>query len=592
MRRTSAHLPAFIALVLLNWGVVFPAYAQEHDRHVHQHPVFQAIDMAEHEGTLSSGEALLQKFRFAYNPDLLSERFIIDESGPVKCLQPEYRYFLQYRDRLPASTVREIEEFTGRPASEHTQSHTSPSGNFVIHYETEGPDAVPPADTNNSGIPDYVEHTAFAADSSYRYMIEQAGFPDIRRANPYEIFYQNFNFYGTTNVSGSTTFIRLHNTFEGFPPNDHPEGDVIGALYVTVAHEIKHAIQYETNRWQGDAGSFDWIEMDAVLIEEVVFSNVNDYYNYIKTSFESDSPSSQSIFGNPSNPTPGAYWHMTWMLYFYETLGISFWVDVWDQFIEDRNRVFFTAMTNTLSEKGLNLRREHLRNHVWHMASGPEFSRSGFGFEEASHYPNPNFILDELQFVADEIDVSGLRPFAAHYVRAQVPAIADGQPEFVLNSTVPGIGLGIVGYFNDGTILSEIVLNPDASHQRVQTTWNWRDLEKISVAVVNTNPSGTENAGYTLLMNASSPDEDFIIQNYPNPFNNSTRITFAITESKPVRLEVYDSIGRRVQTLIDRQLESGFHTVTFDASGLASGMYIFRITTDQLTRSRKMLLVK
>jgi hypothetical protein len=592
MRRPAAHLYTLGTLLLsLLW---LPAFAQtdQHHQQVHSHPVFLAIDQATERGSISEEEALLQKFRFAFAPDRVDTEFLTEDTGPVKCMNPEYRYFLENRAQLSPSVVREIEEFTDRPNTEHTQTYLSPSGNFIIHYETEGQDAVPPDDTNNSGIPDYVELTAFAADSSYRYQVEQAGFADFRKTNPYEIFYRDFNFYGTTTQSGSTTFIRIHSNFEGFPPNSHPEGDVTGALFVTVAHEVKHAIQFETNRWQGDAGTFDWIEMDAVLMEEVVFPDVNDYYNYIKTSFDSDQPGPQSIFGNPANPTPGAYWHMTWMLYFYETLGIGFWVDVWEQFIEDRNKLFFTAMTNTLTESGLNLRREHIRNHLWHMASGSEFNRPGFGFEDTQNYPNPNFILSELEFVADVVEGFTLRPFGAHYVRAAVPALAEGQPQFVLNATVPGVGLGVVGYFRDGSIRTEIAVNPDNGSLTLQTAWNWSELDRISVAVVNTNTSGFENADYTLEMNSTMPDDDFILQNYPNPFNNSTRITFAITESKPVKLEVYDSIGRRVATLVDSQLESGFHTINFDAAGLATGMYIYRITTGELTRSKKMLLIK
>ena len=80
----------------------------------------------------------------------------------------------------------------------------------------------------------------------------------------------------------------------------------------------------------GSAGSINWIEMDATLMEEVVFDDVNDYYNYIKTGFDSAEPSSLSIFGRPQNPTPGSYYHITWMLYFTEVYGMDFWVDVWE----------------------------------------------------------------------------------------------------------------------------------------------------------------------------------------------------------------------------------------------------------------------
>jgi len=572
-------------------GVFSHINAQGHEQlRISEHPVFQLIDAAAERGQIDRETALLQKFRYAFNPEATDSQYLVDESAPVKCMVPVKSEYLKHKDQLSMSAVMEIERYSERPHTSQTQSHLSDSGNFILYYETEGPDAIPLQDINNSGVPDYVELAAFAADSSYRYQVEQAGFVDFRKSDPYEIFFQNFNFYGTTNSSGSTTFIRIHNNFEGFPPNTHPEGDVIGALYVTIAHEVKHAIQYETNRWQGEAGSFDWIEMDATMMEEVVFPDVNDYYNYIKTGLESDTPDTRSVFGSPGNATPGAYWHVTWMLYFYEEYGIEFWVDVWEQFIEERTKPFFDAMKTSLSERGLNLAREHIKNHKWHMASGPDNSSIDFGFSERVNYPNPAFSYHELNFVPDAVEALPLRPYSAHYIRAAAPAFTEGQPRFTLETSAPGTGIGLVGYFNDGSTRQELILNPNSSIQTLQTTWNWDELDRISVAVVNVNPS--ETVSYRLEMTSTTPDVDFVAQNYPNPFNPATRITFAITDNKNVRLEIFDSIGRRVTTLLDQQLESGYHTVNFDATGLASGIYFYRITTDQLSTSKKMMLIK
>jgi len=55
---------------------------------------------------------------------------------------------------------------------------------------------------------------------------------------------------------------------------------------------------------------------------------------------------------------------------------------------------------------------------------------------------------------------------------------------------------------------------------------------------------------------------------------------------------VFDAIGRKVQTLVDRDHSAGFYSVDFDGSGLASGMYVYRITTDRTVLDKKMLLIK
>jgi hypothetical protein len=84
-------------------------------------------------------------------------------------------------------------------------------------------------------------------------------------------------------------------------------------------------------------------------------------------------------------------------------------------------------------------------------------------------------------------------------------------------------------------------------------------------------------------------------QNYPNPFNGQTRIGYRIPESgagKWVRLKVYDILGREVTTLAEGAMEAGEHTVTFDADGLATGPYIYRIVAGSYAATKTMILLK
>lgn len=82
-------------------------------------------------------------------------------------------------------------------------------------------------------------------------------------------------------------------------------------------------------------------------------------------------------------------------------------------------------------------------------------------------------------------------------------------------------------------------------------------------------------------------------QNYPNPFNPTTTIEFAIPKSGLVTLKVYDALGREVATLVDGvKNASEYYKVEFDGSGLASGMYIYKLTVDNHQAIRKMILMK
>ena len=81
-------------------------------------------------------------------------------------------------------------------------------------------------------------------------------------------------------------------------------------------------------------------------------------------------------------------------------------------------------------------------------------------------------------------------------------------------------------------------------------------------------------------------------QNYPNPFNPSTVIEFALPKDAHVRLEVYNIIGQKVMTLVDEVRPAGYHSVKLDGTNLASGMYLYRLTTGQQTFMKKLLLMK
>ena len=90
------------------------------------------------------------------------------------------------------------------------------------------------------------------------------------------------------------------------------------------------------------------------------------------------------------------------------------------------------------------------------------------------------------------------------------------------------------------------------------------------------------------------PNALTIHQNYPNPFNPSTTLSFELPESGKVTLHVYDVTGRRVSTLLDGiRKTAGVHHITFDAHGLSTGLYLYRISLNQnATASKTMMLIK
>jgi len=158
--------------------------------------------------------------------------------------------------------------------------------------------------------------------------------------------------------------------------------------------------------------------------------------------------------------------------------------------------------------------------------------------------------------------------------------------------------------------------NKGASWTRVNEGLANPDI--LSLAVIGADLfAGTFGAGVwertlsDMVTSAPPPEDRFpdacdLFQNYPNPFNPSTTIEYALPQRSYVTLAVFDALGQRVVTLVQDEKDAGYHRAVFDAAGLASGVYLYRLeirTRDTATgresgsgsgdfvRTRKLVLV-
>ena len=127
------------------------------------------------------------------------------------------------------------------------------------------------------------------------------------------------------------------------------------------------------------------------------------------------------------------------------------------------------------------------------------------------------------------------------------------------------------------------------------------DENHIIVSSPYTNRDSQSNSGsfhfFSDMTVSIDPVEDRVMsyglnQNYPNPFNPTTTIRYQLPESNHVRLDVYDILGRQVATLLNDQVEAGAHTVSFDASSLASGIYFYTLKSGGNVFTKKLTLIK
>jgi hypothetical protein len=122
----------------------------------------------------------------------------------------------------------------------------------------------------------------------------------------------------------------------------------------------------------------------------------------------------------------------------------------------------------------------------------------------------------------------------------------------------------------------------DYGNQGTAYTFYWDDV----VFGEGETSTSTEQDG------AMIPSEYALNQNYPNPFNPSTTIEFSMPQVNFVTLEVYNMVGQKVATLVEGTRQAGVHTVTFDASTLSSGTYLYRMQAGDQMLMQKMSLIK
>ncbi len=167
----------------------------------------------------------------------------------------------------------------------------------------------------------------------------------------------------------------------------------------------------------------------------------------------------------------------------------------------------------------------------------------------------------------------------------------------------PGAGTFAMTFLNkaNNNLLDSLTTFPDSVRLRMRATGGVTP-GIYTVTVTGRGPNGTPvhtrtisvNVGNVGLINTNTeiPDKFYLYQNYPNPFNPVTNIKFDVAKSGLVKLTVFDVTGKSVSTLVNEQLGAGSYSFDFNASGLASGIYFYKVETPEFTNIKKMILVK
>lgn len=97
---------------------------------------------------------------------------------------------------------------------------------------------------------------------------------------------------------------------------------------------------------------------------------------------------------------------------------------------------------------------------------------------------------------------------------------------------------------------------------------------------------------YEQIQESKTPDAYFLCQNYPNPFNHSTTIRYTLPQPTFVKLEIFNTLGQKVVTLVDTPQNAGDYGIAWQPTNLASGVYVYRLQADRLSETRKLLFLR
>jgi len=155
-------------------------------------------------------------------------------------------------------------------------------------------------------------------------------------------------------------------------------------------------------------------------------------------------------------------------------------------------------------------------------------------------------------------------------------AIAQNRiPRSVMSS---GGGTGSNEQFRSVGTVGQTTIGKTSNNDHLALTGFWAQVPEIILAV---DP-----------LPEDLPSRFQLEQNYPNPFNPSTTIQFEIPQADFVTLEVYTLLGQEVATLVNEVRPAGRYTERFDAAGIASGVYLYRLTTPLHSATKKLVLVR
>jgi len=467
-------------------------------------------------------------------------------------------------------------------------SYVSPAGLFEMHYTLTGLDAVRPLDEDPpNGIPDLVENCAVWLDAAWSIELDSLDYPapPLPADGTYDVTFQWFpgDILGACGPQESegplNTEIFLRRRFGGFgvDPDLLAKG--------TIAHELKHAIQYLVNQWV----EMGWVELDANWIIDHVFDEA-DWGRVLQYDGSQLSTPEQSL----DEGGTGSYLDYLWEEYLWLKHGDQILHDFWSIRGASPQQPVLDSYRDTQLLYGADWSDSYPEFMEWCWFSG-SFAQPGFGFPESDSYID--VALREPVIAAYPHGATDSVAHLACHHRRCAPENPSRFPRFLVQGD-PGAPLtvSVITGFPDGSF--SITRPPfDAAGELDYTVPHLgASLSWVGIVVTNSETAGADRA-YSLqvveegvtgaTVTAAAPPA---LRAHPNPFTTSVELRFARPADGRSAVTVHDVRGRLVRRLGEG--ESRWDGRADDGSVVPAGVYWIRLETASGVATRAVTRVR
>jgi len=316
-------------------------------------------------------------------------------------------------------------------------------------------------------------------------------------------------------------------------------------------------------------------------------------------------------------------WHHIWLNEGFATMGEGLIYEAWngksayDNYIADE-MYFAKFATGTIYVQNISSEWEIFDSYrtyskacvVLHMLRGIVGDSTFFNILRTySYHPSVSYgnaVTEDFQAIAESVSGLDLNYFFQQWIYGEnFPKYSVVWSKNSLGGNLYDLALKITQNTNTNpsffTMPIQIKVNSSVG-DTIITVFNNAQEQNFNVTVANEPTSITIDPGNWILKNINSvvvgiedeiqPQTFLLEQNYPNPFNPATKIKFNLASNEYTTLKVYDIIGKEIATLINNQMNEGQYEVTFDASNLPSGVYIYTLNAGSFNETRKMILMR